>query len=438
MGEACCKLLRGQPQETVPEQGETSPMAPLTRGTQKGSEVELTVSPAHGAGGKLASKLRIPDKKGTRESSLASLVRSIRFTMQLDASRQTKLLEHADEVMGVAFSPDGRSLLAGGEDATLALWDVKGGSRRLEVKMKNAIQAVAYAPSGKYVAAGDAGACVSVWHAETMKEAGSTTLQGEVAAMALVSKPKELLAVTTTAKKAVLLSVPDMTEIAGLQHDGLLHCIAFAPAGDLLAGGCGAEGRHGLATKSPQDNEMKAIVWRLLPDGAGCERVVSVPFAGGVHAVAFSPSGRLLAVGREDRAVATLHVERAFEAVSELLCPAGVRCLSWSADSRFLATGGEDMQVSIWDLVTERIVLQLPLGNDWICGVAISPDGPWVASCSFESPGVTLHPVVVTKVAARKQNAAAPTAESKSLGGASPEGVSIIVPPCTDSKPVEN
>lgn len=71
------------------------------------------------------------------------------------------------------------------------------------------------------------------------------------------------------------------------------------------------------------------------------------------------------------------------------------RCLAWSAESRFIASGGEDLCVFVWDLLSERIVLQLPRARDWLCSVAFSEDNKWLACCGFGSSCVALHSIEV-------------------------------------------
>merc|ERR1719193_2536344 len=91
-------------------------------------------------------------------------------------------------------------------------------------------------------------------------------------------------------------------------------------------------------------------------------------------------------------------VDRGYEKATELPCRAGVRCLAFSPDSHFLASAGEDMQVSVWDIIAERIVFALPKEQDWISGVAFSPDGAALAFCGFGRAGVSYHPVRVDRV----------------------------------------
>ena len=64
---------------------------------------------------------------------------------------------------------------------------------------------------------------------------------------------------------------------------------------------------------------------------------------------------------------------------------AGVRALSWSPDGRVLASGGEDKMVRLWDVQTGREVGAWSGHSDVISALAWSPDGRTLASGSFDN-----------------------------------------------------
>jgi len=311
----------------------------------------------------------------------------------LSTSRQAVELKHTDEVMGLSFSPDGRFVATGGEDASLVIWDAADGSKAAGAKLDDPISSLAYSPSGLYVAVATTGSSLVLWGTAEKCEVGSKEFDAPVLTVAIGKS--ELLAAGTADKGVSLLSLPNMQEIACLQHDdiGTLRCLSFSPCGGMLTGGGGIDDMHGLMTNKSQRNDMKIVVWRVAAAAQDCKYMGSISFPDIVHAAAFSPTGTLLAVGGEDRVISMLLVDRDFESVSQFVCVAGVRCLGWSPDSRFLASGGEDMQVTIWDVLSEQMVFQTPKATDWLCCVSFSPDGRWLASCGFGHNEATLHPV---------------------------------------------
>ena len=76
-----------------------------------------------------------------------------------------------------------------------------------------------------------------------------------------------------------------------------------------------------------------------------------------VHAIAFSPCGKLLAVKARIR-LRRFSWSKFFQKAT-LGCATSVRCLAWSPSSHFLASGCEDMQVTVWDVPADIVVFQV-------------------------------------------------------------------------------
>lgn len=83
-----------------------------------------------------------------------------------DASsgKQLSRLEGSQEmVMGLAFSPDGQSLAAGGSDAELRVWDLSSRQVRTIGTHDGGIQWIAYSPDGRQLASAGSDGKVIIW-----------------------------------------------------------------------------------------------------------------------------------------------------------------------------------------------------------------------------------------------------------------------------------
>jgi WD40 repeat protein len=70
------------------------------------------------------------------------------------SAQELKLREtlkgHAEDVMSVAFSPDGKILASGSMDDSINLWDVASGKNTATLKgHANDVYSVAFSPDGK-------------------------------------------------------------------------------------------------------------------------------------------------------------------------------------------------------------------------------------------------------------------------------------------------
>jgi dipeptidyl aminopeptidase/acylaminoacyl peptidase len=145
------------------------------------------------------------------------------------------------------------------------------------------------------------------------------------------------------------------------RHGGPVYAMAFSPSGNLLAAG----GRGSTIDVWAQD-QPAAARW-------------SVPERS-VYALAWSPDGRLLATAGPSGVVriwdAATHSQ-----VRTLSGHSGpVRALSWAHTGALLASGGDDGTVRLWDAGTGGVRKVLPMGPLPVGNVSFNPEGSLLAA----------------------------------------------------------
>jgi WD40 repeat protein len=101
-----------------------------------------------------------------------------------------------------------------------------------------------------------------------------------------------------------------------------------------------------------------------------------------VSSVAFSPDGKRLASGSEDRTVRVWDVESGAELFRLEGHRDGVNGVAFSPDGCRLASASRDKLVWVWDVQTGIELLHLEGHTGWVRSVAFSPDGQRLASAS--------------------------------------------------------
>ncbi len=143
--------------------------------------------------------------------------------------------------------------------------------------------------------------------------------------------------------------------------------MAFSPDGTLLAG-AGATGR------SP------AFVW----DAATGQRDATLYDPGGqsVNDVAFSPDGKLLAVGDSNGSIYLWHTAT-YTLAATLTAPGQhgpVNCLTFSRNGTFLADADGNGNAYLWHTATDQLAGTFTgTSQAQVWGVAFSPDGKLLA-----------------------------------------------------------
>ena len=140
-----------------------------------------------------------------------------------------------------------------------------------------------------------------------------------------------------------------------------VRCLAFSPDGKSLAVVYGVS------------NSL--VVWDL----AKRQRKFGVKEKAGISFVAFSPNGDLMAIATGK--VVKLLDPSTGEARRELTGHTGaVRCVAFTPDGKQILSGGDDRKVNLWNLSTGQIEHTFSDFKDNVLGVAISSDGKWLAT----------------------------------------------------------
>lgn len=99
--------------------------------------------------------------------------------------RRYALLENGEQILSLAFRPDGRTLVGGG-DQSIYVWDVESGQQRTQpmVRHRNDVNTLAFSPNGHLLASGGQDGLVILWNMETFQQFGhplrAATLDGSV------------------------------------------------------------------------------------------------------------------------------------------------------------------------------------------------------------------------------------------------------------------
>jgi WD40 repeat protein len=267
--------------------------------------------------------------------------------------------EHFNGVVAV-FSPDRKFFALTDHYGTARLLDTQTGKKLLEFKRDQTLQSIAVSHDGKTLATGGQDKLIHLWDAATGTE--RRRLEGRDSwTYALRFSPDDKL-LASLAKYNLRLWDVETGKVVW-EREGGMGPMAFSADGKTIATG------------------YRDTI-RLLDATTGKDlRVLTGHSSSSIPALAFSADGKWLVSGGRDHTVvmwdlATGKPRHQFDGHR-----AGVYCMAFSPDAKLLATGGdEDHALIIWDVKARSPRHILTDHYYWVLCTAFSPDGKTVAT----------------------------------------------------------
>ncbi len=286
---------------------------------------------------------------------------------------------HENDVVAVAFSPDGHWLVTGSTDGTVRLWNLNEpvGPSLLLSGHQGKVSAVVFSPDGRWLATGSEDQTVRLWNIKELSAEPVVLHPRFRNVLTLTFGPdSRWLAVATTSNKFLPYGTVQLWDLNGTTSEievlsEFISVAAFSPGGKWLATGhTHLEVRPGVKIWNMTNPKKIKLV---------AERGLDVLF--GLN-ILFSPDERWMAAGIGDN-VRLWDMKN--PKAESILLPGSVRniqTLAFSPDGRWLAAGGFSA-TRLWNLTNVRAEPEVLTGlGNRVKALAFSPSGNWLAAAS--------------------------------------------------------
>ncbi len=253
-----------------------------------------------------------------------------------------RLVGHTGTIWNVTYAPDSHTAVTSSRDRTIRLWDLTTGAEVYQFTgHQDSVWGLAYAPDGQTIVTGSFDKTARLWDVATGQEIRSFI--GHAAAVwGVAFAPDGCTVLTGSWDRTIRLwDVATGKEIRRfIGHTSPVFGVAYSPDGRIILSSC---------------RDAYAKLWDVQTGQELCELTGHIAFG-----IAYSPDNRVILTGGADKTVGLWEAKTGHELYRFNGHTDAVTGIAFSPQSNAILTGSVDKTVRLWDIKVDK----QPVGKD--------------------------------------------------------------------------
>ncbi len=323
----------------------------------------------------------------------------------------TRSLRYLEGVNSISFSRDGQTLVSGGTDGTVVVWDVPSYKYKTTLlEHSDSVISVAFSSDGKTLVSGSWDGTVIIRDAGSLQPKKIITGHyPNVSSFALNPNNNTLVSGGWDRKVRIFDSVTGEGIYTLTGHIDSIKSVDFSPNGRTVVSG------------SSYDDPTV----RLWDAENGRLSKIVLGYTNVINKVTFSPDGKILASAGDSDDIYLYNTVTGnnYATLTDYTNNKHndpILSLAFSPDGYMLASGNSHGKIRLWSLINFRQIEEYTVHSNRVNALAFSPNGKTLAS------GGTSHKVILWDVASGEQKILPDSPEVVSSITFSPDGQTVI------------